>query len=362
MTKIVIIGCGVIGATIAYELSLIPQLEITVIEKNTYAYGATGAALGILMGVISGKTQGRAWKLRESSIKRYESLIPELEAQTKIQIPVNQQGIVKLLFREDKLEKWQKLQQTRAIQGWNLEIWDLTHLKQNCPQIDPSNLIGAVYSPQDIQIHPQILTEALVKAASLNGVNFQFGVSLDKIDWQLESPILKQITTSEGNLAIDYLIIAAGLGATPLTTSCKDKLDIRPVLGQALKFQLKEDLNLNNFQPVITGNDIHIVPLGNQQYWLGATVEFPDEGGDVIANKSLLKEIQEQAIAFFPNLAHATIIHTWQGKRPRPYGQAAPIIGKSNYDNVLLATGHYRNGVLLAAATAQEIKKLLSLL
>jgi glycine oxidase len=355
MSKIAIIGCGVIGATIAYELSLIPELEITVIEKNTCASGATGAALGILMGAISGKTQGRAWKLRETSLKRYQSLIPELEAQTGIKIPVNHDGIVKLIFTEDKLEKWEKLQKTRANQGWKLEIWDRKQLEQKCPEINQSNLIGAVYSPQDNQINPQILTETLVKAASLNGVTFQFGVSLNQSDWKL-----KQITTSQENLNVDYLILAAGLGTTPLTESLAEKLDIRPVLGQAIKFQLDRDLNLNNFQPVITGNDIHIVPLGNRQYWLGATVEFPDEEGNVSAESELLEQVKQNAIAFCPPIAHATILQTWQGKRPRPYGKPAPIIGKlPGYDNVLLATAHYRNGVLLAPGTAQEVKVLL---
>lgn len=360
MNKIAIIGCGVIGATIAYELSLIPELEITVIEKNTFASGATGAALGILMGAISGKTQGRAWKLRENSLKRYQSLIPELEAQTGITIPVNHYGIVKLLFAEDKLEKWQKLQQTRANQGWNLEIWNQEQLKQKCPDINCENIMGAVYSSQDTQINPQILTEALVKAASLNGVKFQFGVSLREIKNQQQQ--LNQITTNQGNLDFNYLIIAAGLGATSLTASLQSKLDIRPVLGQAIKFQLDRDLGLTTFQPVITGNDIHLVPLGNQQYWLGATVEFPDEGGNVVAETELLEQIITKAIAFCPSLAQATIINSWQGKRPRPYGQPAPIIGKlSGYDNVLLATAHYRNGVLLAPATAIEIKKLLEI-
>ena len=355
MSKIAIIGCGIIGATIAYELSLITELEITVIEKNTLAAGATGAALGLLMGAISGKTKGRAWRLRETSLKRYPTLILELEARTNLTIPVNHDGIVKLLFTGDRLEKWQKLQQTRANQGWNLEIWNQKQLKQKCPEINGENILGAVYSPQDTQINPQILTEALVKAASLNGVNFQFGVSLAQIETKQH---LTQITTSQGNLELDYLIIAAGLGATPLTASLQSKLDIRPVLGQAIKFKLDRDLDLKTFQPVVTGHDIHIVPLGNREYWLGATVEFPDDSGDVIANEDLLEEVRHKAIAFFPSIAHGTILHRWQGKRPRPYGQPAPIIGKlPGYDNVLLATAHYRNGVLLAPGTAKEVKK-----
>jgi glycine/D-amino acid oxidase-like deaminating enzyme len=77
MSQVVVIGCGIIGAAIAYELSLVAGLEITVLDRQQPAQGATGAALGVLMGAISKKTKGRAWQLRQSSMQRYETLIPE---------------------------------------------------------------------------------------------------------------------------------------------------------------------------------------------------------------------------------------------------------------------------------------------
>ena len=74
MNHIVIIGCGIIGATLAYELSLVEGLKITVIDKQPPAQEATGAALGVLMGVISHKVKGKAWRMRQTSIQRYETL------------------------------------------------------------------------------------------------------------------------------------------------------------------------------------------------------------------------------------------------------------------------------------------------
>jgi glycine/D-amino acid oxidase-like deaminating enzyme len=116
-----------------------------------------------------------------------------------------------------------------------------------------------------------------------------------------------------------------------------------------------------DFQPVITGDDVHIVPVGEGEYWVGATVEFPNELGDVVAEPTLLEKVRQEAIAFCPALAEATILRTWSGKRPRPEGRPAPVIGQlPGYSNVLLATGHYRNGVLLAPATAQAICDILN--
>ena len=357
--RVAIVGCGVVGATIAYELSLSPELDIRVFEKKVPASGATGAALGLLMGVISGKTKGRAWHLRENSLQRYPSLIAEIESKTGIEVPVNHDGLLKLLFAGDKSEKWQKLQQVRDRQGWNLELWTVEKLLEKCPSISSEELTGVVYSPQDTQIQPQILTETLVKAASLNGVDFDFGTEVMAFAGS-DQARLKQITTSQGAVEFDYLIVTAGLGATLLTSELKESLDIRPVLGQATQIQLKQELGAADFEPVITGNDIHLVPLGNKQYWLGATVEFPDESGLVSADSSLWQEVQQKAIDFCPAIAEAQILEHWSGKRPRPYGQPAPVIGKlANYEDVIVATAHYRNGVLLAPGTAQEVISLL---
>ncbi|MGL5832088.1 MAG: NAD(P)/FAD-dependent oxidoreductase [Waterburya sp.] len=385
MSKIVVIGCGIVGAAIAYELSLITGLEITVIEKNAPATGSTGAALGVLMGAISHKKKGRAWRFRSASLQRYQTLIPELEAKTGLPIAVNHQGIFKLLFAGEDLDKWQKLQEFRRLGGWTLEIGDRNFVTSHCPQIVNEQIIGAVYSPQDGQVNPVELTQALVAGARTNGVEFLFGVEVQDFVTQTglrlgkrndfaddfapsrqgakkkDMATCKYLVTSSGQIEVEELIISAGLGSTALTQSLQQSIPIRPVLGQAIKLQLDQPLGNPDFQPVITGNDIHLVPLGNNQYWLGATVEFPSETGTNIANESLLEELMAGAIAFCPELKSATILETWSGNRPRPEGIAAPIIERlSGYSNVLLATAHYRNGVLLAPATALEVVQILS--
>lgn len=362
MSQIVIIGCGVIGAAIAYELSLISGLDITVIEKNTPASGSTGAALGVLMGAISQKKKGRAWRFRSTSLKRYETLIPELEAKTGLDIPVNRQGIFKLLFAGEDLEKWRNLKEFRALGGWKLEIGDRAYVTQHCPHLINDNIIGAVYSPQDRQIHPVKLTQALVAAASANGVKFHFGVEVKDFVSQSEAELstCQHLETTAGRIEVEQLIISAGLGSTPLTQSLQQTIPIRPVLGQAIKLKLDRSLGSPAWQPVITGNDVHLVPLGNNEYWLGATVEFPTEAGESVADAGLLEKVYQEAIAFCPELKNAAMLETWSGKRPRPEGIAAPIIEKlSEYDNVILATAHYRNGVLLAPATALEVANIL---
>jgi glycine oxidase len=362
MNHVAVIGCGVIGAAIAYELSLVSGLKITVLDRHAPAQGATGAALGVLMGAISKKVKGRSWQLRCTSMQRYDTLIPELESLTGRQIPFNRNGIVMLCFVEEDLASWEQLVNTRRSQGWQLELWDAAQVQSNCPQLNPEKIISAIYSPQDRQVDPSALTQALVAAAECNGVTFKFGVAVEGVNsTPPDASTLRrcqQIHTTAGPLDIDWLVVASGLGATGLTTSLEQPVDIRPVLGQALHLRVDRPLSHPEFQPVITGDDVHIVPVGEREYWVGATVEFPDRAGEVIAESALLENVRQQAIAFCPGLAEATILRTWSGKRPRPEGRPAPIIGQlPGYTNVLLATGHYRNGVLLAPATAQAIRE-----
>jgi glycine oxidase len=360
MSHVAVIGCGVVGAAIAYELSRVSGLEITVLERQTPAQKSTGAALGVLMGAIS-KKKGRAWQLRQASMQRYETLIPELEARTGCSIPFNRSGIIMLCFAGDDLAAWEKLVNLRQSQGWHLEIWDTAQLQSRCPQLHNDQMIGAIYSPQDRQVDPTVLTQALVTAAEGNGVTFKFGVAVEGVKSQVidgcNRKTCSQLHTNIGQLDVDWLVVAAGLGSTPLTASLEQAVDIRPVLGQALHLRVERSLGHPDFQPVITGNDVHIVPLGERDYWVGATVEFPNQAGDVVAEPVLLEKVRQEVIAFCPALADATILRTWSGKRPRPEGRPAPIIGQlPGYSNVLLATGHYRNGVLLAPATAQLIR------
>ncbi len=359
MVRVAIIGCGIVGGSIAFELSNYPELKITVFDKQPPAQASTGAALGVLMGVISHKTKGRNWQLRETSLQRYETLIPELEAMTGRKIPFNKQGILMLLSQGEDLSKWEKLQATRSSQGWELEIWDLDRVRDRNPHLNLNdNIIGAIYSPRDRQVDPTALTLALVDAAKLKGVDFEFGVEVAGIA-DLDSQMC-EIQTTVGKLEFDWLIIAAGLGSSALTASLNQLVDIRPVLGQALHFRLQNPLRNSDFAPVITCDDVHIVPLGDGEYWVGATVEFSQNGGEVQANAEMLDGVFKKAIALCPALAEAEIIKQWSGLRPRPERRSAPVIDRlSGNSNILIASGHYRNGVLLAPATARTIREMI---
>ncbi|NJM61590.1 MAG: FAD-dependent oxidoreductase [Oscillatoriales cyanobacterium RU_3_3] len=374
MVRIAVIGCGIIGASIAFELSRFRELQVTVFDKQPPARACTGAALGVLMGVISHKTKGRNWFLRERSLRDYETLIPELESITGRKIPFNKQGILMLFSEDEDLNKWENLAAVRESQGWKLEMWDARSAGDRCPYLYLNdNIIAAVYSPQDRQVDPTALTLALVDAAGKNKVDFEFGEAVN-IWCEATAAVqetqegeqgkgnnltgLCRVKTSAGSRDFDWLVVAAGLGSPALTASLNRSIDIRPVLGQAVHLRLPNPLKNTDFAPVITCDDVHIVPLGNREFWVGATVEFPETNGEIVPNSDMLSEVMVRAIALCPALAEAEIVKQWSGLRPRPEGRPAPIIDRlPGNSNILIASGHYRNGVLLAPATARSIRE-----
>lgn len=377
--KIVIVGCGIVGAMLAYELSIqfsAAEADIQVLDQQSPGQGSTGAALGVLMGIISHKVKGRTWRLRETSVRRYATLIEELSQQGQ-PVPFNNQGIVSLCFDEKELPRWETLKQTREDQGWPLEIWTSEELQRRCPHIDveasgttyaDSSVKAAIYSPEDGQVSPPALTQALIKAAQVNGVTFCNEADVTQLEMQAQRCV--GVQTQQGYFAADWVVLCAGLGSAAIARSASahlehEPLTLMPVLGQAMEIQLPNDLGNSAFQPVINGNDIHLVPLTKGRYWIGATVEFPSAA--VIENEEMLKaeadgliNLRLGAERFCGALADAEVIRTWSGLRPRPVGQAAPVIQPlGDCKNVTLATGHYRNGVLLAPATAQQVCELL---
>lgn len=356
------------GANLAYELSLNPEFEVIVFDRARPATASTGAALGILVAIVSQKVKGRNWKLREQSWKRYQTLIPELEARAGRPIQRNTQGLLNLCFDRQDLPRWESLQQIRQQQGYNLEIWSPTQIAQMCPHLNTGAVAAGIFSPQDFQVNPTDLTQMLVEIATANGVQFHFAqpvVGLRAVPENEPDQRWNQVVTPRQTIPADYVVLTSGLGTTLLTERLGQPTAIGPVLGQGLELQVDASLGKPDFQPVVNGDDIHLVPLGEGRYWVGATVEFPPETTveavlDLQPEAERLQEVLQRAISYCPGLAQATITHQWFGLRPRPQGQAAPVIKPvAGYPSVWLATGHYRNGVLLAPATALQIRETL---
>lgn len=349
MTTVTIVGCGAIGALLAYELSKdlsTSTLDVTVVEANARpAMGATGASLGVLMAVCSAKARGTLVKLRLASLSKYDRLMAELidlTSQTYQDLLYNRNGILNLYRSPDAEATARSLIEIRRKQGFELQWLEHQELTE---QFSQWQVDAGLFSPCDRAVHPTRFVNALVAAATQNGVKFLWNTTVKSLE----------------DISSDRIVITSGMGSNPLIAPfLKNQIQdlLLPIGGQALRLKVP-NLNLKTIVHAENedGSDINIVPLGDDRYWLGATLEFEPSELPREANVSFLLE---QAIAWCPAFTNAEILETWAGDRPRPQANQAPILGfVPDHPHMLIATGHYRNGVMMAPVTAQITKDLL---
>jgi glycine oxidase len=357
VTDVVIVGAGIVGTMIAYQLSL-HDLQVSVIDADQPGSGATSASLGVMMAVCSQKLKGHLVDLRLQSLCLFEQLVPELIELTGQSIRFNRSGIL-CLYKSIAQAKCEALIGMRQSQGYSLEWLDQEKLRSLYPQIVAQ---PGLYSPQDRMVSPQDLIAALVLAAKHNGVKFELNCPINN---------LNQLPQA------DFIVLTAGLGTNQILANLDVNLASIPssnsttsellvgVGGQAIALELANlNLKIGIHAETETG-DINLVPLckshgnteGSDRYWLGATVEFDSRD---LPNSQNINTLLEQGVGFCPQLANAKILSSWAGYRPRPQFQRSPILGfLPNHPKILIATGHYRNGVLMAPITAEIIKNLI---
>lgn len=337
--RIAIIGAGVIGAAIAWELSGLPDYEIQVFEAQASpARGATGAALGLLMAVLS----ERGAHKRLASLHRYHQI------QTELNTPGNAKGILHLY---NDWHDWQKALAKiprRQNQGWAMQIFTPAQVTCEFPHVNITHLVGAILCPQERQFQPVPLTQNWLNLAQNQGVKIHYNSPITKVI--PGQPILLELPDRQQEC--DWLIVSGGLGSTQIA-GLTAPFQLEPVLGQAIEIVCPE---LKNY-PILYGDDTAIAPQDSGVVWVGATVEFSSLEPPM-PNPESLDTLWQKAVNLCPVLAGKSWQNQWYGLRPRPVGQPAPILHIDRQcHHILWATGHYRNGVLLAPFTADWVRQ-----
>lgn len=346
---VAVIGCGVVGAAIAYELSR-QSLSVVAVDAGAPAGQASGAALGVMMAVSTQKTDGPVVDLRLASLVRFGELVQELEEQLGYSLPVNRQGLLRLIPDED-WPQWKEAIAARQEAGFDIHQLDAAAIHRLQPELNWQ--WGGLHSPADRQIEPRAFLQALVRAAKQNGAQFLFNEPVMCL--KSERGRINAFYTPNQTVSASHFVVAAGLGSAGFSDQLGLDIQVTPVKGQAMRIRPSSPLP---YGPPITDGDINIVPLADGTYWIGATVEFQPN----IATPTLggMQQLMGKATTLLPVLQEAELLSQWGGMRPRPLGQRAPILGRSPmHQNVIVATGHYRNGVLLSPITAQVVKDLL---
>jgi glycine oxidase ThiO len=203
------------------------------------------------------------------------------------------------------------------------------------------SILGSLWLPEDGQVNNRKLTQALLTTARSLSIKILEGTTVYQI--VRDQKRVTHLDTSAGKLQSDRYVLATGAWTRSLLP-----LPIKPIKGQMLSV-FDGDRKL---QRVIYAPSCYIVPRQDGTIVIGATVE--DNGFSHGNTASGIAQLLNRAIAVYPAIADMQITETWWGFRPHAPNEV-PLLGASDYENLILATGHYRNGILFAPITAKLI-------
>ena len=348
-SSVIVVGAGLVGLSCAWRLGLRGH-DVQLIDAGNRPGHPNGsqAALGVLMARVFHRSSGRSWRLRQQSLELWGQWRQEL-ASRGLPIPWRQ-GLLLLAASSADLERQRLLGADPRRQTLGLEHWDQSRLEALSPEL-PSGALGGLHSPDDGQIDPGKALEAIVRDSARLGITAlsDSAVALEPVGegWRV-------LLEGGGHSEAAWVVLAGGVGLRGLLASLGRELAMEPVLGQAMELERVDAGAAHtpdwNWPGVINWQGANLIPrpdlAAGDRFWLGATLE-PGQAADAAA-LSALRSLNGTAPAW---LQQAQERRHWQGLRPRPVGRAAPVL-EAIAPGVLLASGHYRNGVLLAPATA----------
>jgi glycine oxidase ThiO len=329
-SEILVIGGGAIGLAIAVDLA--GQGALVTVLSRDFAQAALHAAAGMLAPQAEALPSGPLLELCRRSRQLYPDWTAKLEALTGLDTGYWPCGILAPLWSEDS---------DRFPDTTNGSQWlGRDALLQQQPGLNPT-LAGGRWFPADGQVDNRLLAKALRAAALELGVNLLEGIEVLSLQ-QSQGQILR-VVTAQGDWQAQNYILATGAWAQTLMP-----VPVVPCKGQMLSVRVPAH-GSQPLRQVIYGEQVYLVPRRDGQILVGGTVE--DVGFAPDNTPAGVRSLLDAAIALYPDLANYPIQELWWGFRPATPDES-PILGFGPTENLVLATGHYRNGILLAPITA----------
>ncbi len=336
--EILVIGGGVIGLAIAVELKL-RGATVTVVSRD-FGQAAGQAAAGMLAPLAEEISCEPMLDLCLKSRWLYPEWIRKLEELSGINTGYWSCGILAPVYEVPP--------STRSANA--SKVWlERKAIELYQPGLG-TEVVGGWWYPEDGQIDSRNLMKSLLQAARTLGVELKEGAIAIAIEQQQGK--VRSVLTSEGELDAEHYILASGAWSSQLFP-----LPVRPVKGQMLSVRMPRTADQPLPLPrILYGPDTYLVPRQDGRLVIGATVE--EVGWTPRNNPQGIKTLLERAIKLYPAVADWSIEEFWWGFRPTTPDQL-PILGDSSCENLWLATGHHRNGILLAPATASLLADLI---
>lgn len=347
IAEVAIIGGGVIGLSIARALTRRVVREVAVIERHEFGREASWAAGGILAPQIEADASDDFFRLACASRDLYPQFAADLRAESGIDVELDTTGTIYVAFSKDEEAELHHRMEWQRTQGLTVEWLTGDEARAIEPCLS-TNVRSALRFPDDYQVDNRKLVEALLIANQRQGVRLLANCPVRKI--QITDGAVTGMQTELGFLSAKQIVVAAGAWSSSIEAeeALLPQLDIEPVRGQMLCF------NAPGFaRHVIYSARGYIIPRRDGRLLAGSTSEHV--GFDKGVTEAGMERITSMAIEIAPALQDTSIIDSWAGFRPRAKDEL-PVLGSiEDVTGLFYATGHYRNGILLAPITGEVI-------
>jgi glycine oxidase len=344
---VAIVGGGLIGCSIAYELAA-EKLKIVVLERNEPGHEASWAAAGMLSPAPESPNDVRLVPLSRESLRIYPEFVSAVEEESGKSVRYAHSGTLDLLFggdAEGQLTELIALHKRLQLKAQAISIHEARALGLS----EESTAQAVAFLPNEATLEPRLLMDAVLAAARNRGVEIRPHTEVTSL-WYEDNRCLGLVANDR--IAANNVVVAAGCFSGTLAGNDSRHLAVaptRPVRGQMLA--LKRDGFV--LKRVLRSKNGYVVPRSDGRVIAGSTIE--EAGFEKKVTAAGVRQIIETATELCPELNDAELLESWCGLRPGT-PDALPILGPIT-EGLIVATGHYRNGILLAPITARLVRE-----
>ena len=344
-SDIIVVGAGIIGCAVAYELSR-RGASVRIVDDRPVGMGATQASAGILAPYIEADAGGPLLELTTRSLDLYDGFMARVSADSGSTVSYRRTGTLDVAINDAEMHALSATAAALAKRGVPARLLDAAGVRAEEPQI-ADGVVGGLLIDTHGFVAAADLTRALAVAAMRAGAQF------------LEQGRVRRIASHDGTMVVDAdrgslnggaVVVAAGSWSSEISIEgVTAHVPVRPVRGQLLSLAWVG----TPLRRVTWSRRCYLVPWEDGTVLVGATVE--DVGFDERATMTGVHDLLDAACAVVPHARTAGFRGARAGLRPATT-DGLPIVGVSRaVPNLMYASGHYRNGVLLAPLTAQLV-------
>lgn len=356
--EVLVVGGGIIGLAVAWRARG-RGISATVLERGSAGEGTSHVAAGMLAPVAEvefGRAGRRVLELGMRSARLWPAFAAELEALSGIDVGLTRKGTLLLARDEDEARELERQLAFRQALGLPIERLRPSQAREREPALAPTVRL-ALEAPEDHSVDPRLVLAALRAACRSAGVHIRERSPVARVELDSGGARVRGVTLADGErVAGAQVVLAAGawsgqLGGLPADA----QVPVRPVKGQILR--LRDPAGPGLLGRVLRYEGGYLLPRGDGRYVLGATVE--ERGFELRPTAGGAYELLRAAHELLPGVHELEIEELSVGLRPGTPDNA-PMIGRGAPEGLLWATGHHRNGVLLAPLTAELLASALS--